>query len=124
MSKTKTIFAACLSITLATGAASAQRRQPNYEPIARAMSARHAKHAAGMHEPDAEHERHKQHGHGAGIHARWRNDRRQPNDDPARTCAQNTAVMNKMHADMAKDASIANPDEAISRAMIPHHQAP
>jgi uncharacterized protein (DUF305 family) len=32
--------------------------------------------------------------------------------------------MNKMHADMAKDASIANPDEAISRAMIPHHQAP
>lgn len=36
---------------------------------------------------------------------------------------ENAAVMNKMHAEMASDASSADPDEAFTRAMIPHHQA-
>lgn len=129
MSKTKTIFAACVSITLATGAASAQQAPaPNGasqttnqlpEQCRRVMQNMPQECMSLMQNMSATRNMGMvQESMGAGATPGTS----QTTTLPAHV-RENTAVMNKMHADMAKDASIADPDEAFTRAMIPHHQA-
>lgn len=126
MSKTKTIFAASVSLALVAGAAYAQPApQPSQttnqtpEQCRRAlqnvpqecmslMQNMNATRNMGMVQESM--------GAGATPGAS------QTTSLPAHV-RENTDVMNKMHTAMSSDASNADPDEAFTRAMIPHHQA-